>query len=173
MFEPKSLDVSMAIVAADKNVNKINETLKHKYKIFDKYEKIIITNNLEFDYFNDEKLNKINTESFQVLKNYDIALKNCKTEWCFLLHAGTCLQFDVIDRLSKYITSDTDILFPVKNRVYEFIKNPLNGLLINKKTYNKIGVFWNDSPENMMKLLWAFDAIKKGCLFKAIVGINI
>jgi hypothetical protein len=173
MFEPKSLDVSIAIIVTDKNINKINETLKYKHKIFDKYKKIIITNNLEFDYFNDVSLNKINTESFQILKNYDIALKNCETEWCFLLHAGTNLEFDVIDRLSKYIMSDTDILFPVKNRVYEFIKNPLNGLLINKKTYNKIGDFWNDSSENIMKLLWAFDATKKGCFFKAIVGINI
>lgn len=173
MFEPKNLDVSMAIVVADENTNKINETLRYNYKIFDKYEKIIITNNLEFDYFNDENLNKIYTKSFKVLENYDIALRNCNTEWCFLLHAGTCLNFNVINILSKYITSDTDILFPVKNRIYEFIKNPLNGLLINKKIYNKIGLFWKDNPENIMKLLWAFDAVRKGCLFKAIVGINI
>ena len=45
MFEPKNLDVSMAIVVADKNTNKINETLRYNYKIFDKYKKIIITNN--------------------------------------------------------------------------------------------------------------------------------
>ena len=83
--------------------------------------------------------------------------KNCtillKLELFFLFHAGKCLNFDVINRLSKYITSDTDILFPVKNRVYEFIKNPLNGLLINKKIYNKIGLFGKDNPENIMKLL--------------------
>lgn len=173
MFEPKELDVSMAVVITDKNTNKINETLRYNYKLFDKYKKIIITNNLDFNYFNDEKLNKIYTKSLQLLENYDIALKNCDTEWCFLLHAGSCLQFDLIRRLSKFITSDLDILFPVKNRIYDFIKNPLNGLLINKKTYNKIGIFGKDNPEDIIKLLWAFDAAKEGCLFKAIVGIYL
>lgn len=173
MFEPKDLDVSMAIVVIDNNYNKINETLKYNYKEYDNLEKIIITNNLQFNYFNDENLKKYNTDSFQVLENYDIALKNCKTEWCFLLHAGSYLHFNVMKRLSKFITSDKDILYPVKNRIYEFIKNPLNGLLINKKTYNKIGAFGKDNPEHIIKLLWASDAIKEGCLFKAVTGINL
>ena len=173
MFEPKELDVSMAIVITDRNTNKINETLRHNFKLFDKYKKIIITNNLEFNYFDNENLNKIQSKSFQLLENYDIALKNCDTEWCFLLHAGSCLHFDIIRKLSKFITSDSDIIFPVKNRIYDFIKNPLNGLLINKKTYNKIGVFGKDNPEDIIKLLWAADAAKAGCFFKAIVGIYL
>jgi hypothetical protein len=174
MFEPKNIDVSMAVIATDENYNKINETLKYNFKIFYKYEKIVVTNNLKVDYFNEnEKLKKIHTDSFKVLENYDIALNNCMTEWCFLLHAGSSLNFDVISKLSKFITSDKDIVFPVKNRVHDFIKNPLNGLLINKKIYNKIGRFRNDNSEQIIKLLWAANAVIEGCIFKAIVGIHI
>ena len=174
MYEPKEIDVSMAIVITDKVTNKINETLKYNYDYYSKYKKILITNDVKFNYFSqNEKYDIYHTESYQVLENYDIALKNCNTEWCFLVQAGTYLTKNVIKKLSKFILSDKDIIFPVKKRVYEFTKNPLNGLLINKNTYNKIGKFGKDNPIDIIKLLWGADAAKYGCLFKAIVGLNI
>jgi hypothetical protein len=174
MYEPKDINVSMAIVVTDKNSNKINETLKHNYNYYCKYNKILITNNKKIDYYNNgEKYHIYETNSYQILENYDIAMKNCNTEWCFLLQAGTYLTKNLIKKLSMFIFSDKDIIFPVKNRVYDFIKNPLNGLLINKNTYNNIGVFGKDNPEDIIKLLWAADAVKFGCTFKAIVGCKI
>jgi hypothetical protein len=67
MFEPKNIYVSMAVIATDENYNKINETLKYNFKIFYKYEKIIVTNNLKVDYFNEnEKLKKMPTGAFRL-----------------------------------------------------------------------------------------------------------
>lgn len=174
MYEPKELDVSVAIVVADKATNKINETLRYNYEHFIKYKKILVTNDLKFNYYNqEEKYDIYGTDSYQILENYDIAMHNCKTEWCFLVQAGSYLNKNIIKTLSKFILSDKDIIFPVKKRVYEFTKNPLNGLLINKNTYNKIGKFGKDNPIDIIKLLWANDAVNYGCLFKAIVGLNI
>lgn len=173
MFEPKDLNISMGIVIVDNNFKKINETLKFNYEHYEKYEKIIITNNLDYPYYSqDKEYKKYYSNSFQILENYDLVMKNCKTEWCFLVQAGTYLRKNIIKKLTQFIFEDTDILFPVKNRIYEFIKNPLNGLLINKNTYNKIGRFGKDNPEEIIKLLWGADAAKLGCKFKAIVGLQ-
>lgn len=174
MYEPKDLDVSIGIVTTDKVSNKINETLRYNYDFYSCYKKILITNDKNINYYNQgETYDIYETKSYQFLENYDIAMKHCKTEWCFLVKAGTYLTKNLIRKLSMFIFSEKDIIFPVKNRIYDFTKNPLNGLLINKNTYNKIGIFGKDNPEDIIKLLWATDAVKIGCQFKAIVGIKI
>jgi hypothetical protein len=174
MYEPKELNVSMAIVAIDRDTNKINETLRHYYDFYTNYKKILITNDLKFDYYNKgQEYDIYHSDSFQVLENYDIALRNCKTEWCFLVQAGTYLTKHLIKKLSIFVLNEKDIIFPVKNRIYEFVKNPLNGLLINKNTYNKVGGFGKDNHLDIIKLSWGYNASIEGCKLKAVVGIKI
>jgi len=48
----------------------------------------------------------------------------------------------------------------------------LNGLMIHKDTFKKIGSFSNN-PLCYSKMIWADQAIEQKCKFKAILGIRI
>jgi len=45
-------------------------------------------------------------------------------------------------------------------------------VLINKNFYKQVGFFGKQNPEDIIKLLWATDAIKLGGTFKSIVGVK-
>ena len=49
----------------------------------------------------------------------------------------------------------------------------LNGLMIHKKTFNKVGKFEEEENLQMCKLLWGCKAAEYGCKFKAILGYQI
>jgi hypothetical protein len=79
-----------------------------------------------------------------------------------------------------FIKDDKDILFPVIDRKTNFIDGSMNGIIIRKSTFLKVGNFQTQTMQKktaneieLIKTFWALDAIENGCTFKAIVGMKI
>ena len=108
-------------------------------------------------------------------------MRHLKHEWGIFMFAGARIGKFLERKVSYFVDYPKDILYPVLDRdTRHFVDASLNGLMINKATFKKIGKW----PDNDMqkegfdefataKLLWSLDAIKEGCTFKGIVGLRI
>lgn len=104
--------------------------------------------------------------------------KKLKSEWGVIVRAGTILRHGMGIKYANFLKDKKDIFFPVAvDSPYNFLDASLNGVTINTEFFKEVGPF----PENTMwkasepdlpffKLLWAGDALEKGCTFKAILG---
>lgn len=101
--------------------------------------------------------------------------KRLEHEWGLLVFAGgRFTQF--VERKFYFAQDEKDILFPVIDRKCDFLDTPLDGVLINKKTFETIGDWPEFKGENDFehsKLVWAAGAKEYGCKFKAIVGLRV
>ena len=61
-------------------------------------------------------------------------------------------------------------MFPVVDRIWNFVDGSINGLMLSKKLHEEVGDFGSGDNLQLTKLIWAHKAIEKGCKFKAIVG---
>lgn len=166
---PKNLDCCFSIISLDGNPNKIRETLSYHNEFFKEFDKQIVSNkeiNQNFDY------KKIHIPSNEKFVLFDKAIKESTKDWCFIFLSGLHLQKSIVKMFSGFVKKESDILFPVKNRLWDFLKNPIECMLINRTFYNKVGFFGKENPEDIIKLLWAADAIKLGGTFKSIVGVK-
>lgn len=166
---PKCLDVCISVISLDGDISKINDTLNYHKDFFLDFDKQIFTNKEINCNLNYKKHFIKSNEKFVV---FDKAIKESTKNWCFLVSSGLHLQKSIIRKFSEFVKSEKDILFPVKNRLWDFYKNPIECLLINRNFYNEVGFFGKENPEDIIKLLWANDAIKLGGTFKSIVGVK-
>ena len=107
--------------------------------------------------------------------------KGCK-EWNLFIIEGTVFRNGVIKKYARFIEKNTDILFPIVmeydrdgrviNTHANFVDSVLNGLLIHGDTFKMVGNFGDNSLETE-KILWATEAIKKGCKFKGVLGAKL
>ena len=92
-------------------------------------------------------------------------------EWNFLLFSKGWIRNRVDIKYSYFIENEMDILFPIINRKLTFDKFDINnGLFMNKKSFKEIGDFPDMNSLDLSKMIWATNAITKGCKFKGIVG---
>jgi hypothetical protein len=110
-------------------------------------------------------------ETFSSLIN--AGMNNTKSDWNFIICAGSFIPTKIDQRFSYFLESKKDILFPIVNNKTNFVEATLNGLFINKETWDEVGEMANIGPLEVVKLMWALDAIKKGVKFKAISGTKI
>ena len=77
-----------------------------------------------------------------------------------------------------WTSSEKDVFFPigiyneVGGVVDNFVDCSLNGILIDKDFFSKVGKM-SDNPLNISKLFWMMDAMEKGASFKGVLGIRI
>lgn len=106
----------------------------------------------------------------------NVGFKKLENEWGLIVFAGTRFRQFTEWKLSTFVKDDKDILFPVVERNRNFQEAPLNGVLINKKTFEKIGEWPELKGEKdfeLSKLFWTAAAVEYGCIFKAIVGLKL
>jgi len=104
----------------------------------------------------------------------DAGLKNSKTDWCFVLVAGTYLRSYSLRKYEYFCRSDKDILYPVVDRKYAFDEATVNGILMPKKAVQEVGPFGdNNHSIQLVKMLWALQALNKNYKFKALVGARL
>lgn len=96
----------------------------------------------------------------------------CK-EWNFIVMGGSWVRGLLNKKMSYFIEGEKDILFPIVDRKMYFVDATINGILIHKKAFDEIGLFSNDNPLEICKLMWADEAIEKGYRFKAVLGASI
>lgn len=107
-------------------------------------------------------------------------MKKIKNDWAFIMFGGSRIMTYQEWRFSTWAKQETDVLFPVVDRKCNFIEGSFNGVLINKKFFEKVGDFPTETMQKFglndfefAKMLWAIDAIEQGATFKAIVGMRI
>ena len=112
------------------------------------------------------------------LINY--GMEKIESEWAFILFSGSHIPPNLEKKIAQFAKKETDVLFPVIDRKCDFVSGSFNGVLINKKFFEKVGDFATSNMQKvgmndfeMAKLLWALDAIEQGVTFKAIVGMKV
>ena len=100
----------------------------------------------------------------------NVGMRHASHDWVFLIFAGTNVRPKLDSKFAFYINSEKDILYPVAENKFNFVDATLNGLYINKKNFREIGEFDESGDLNAIKLVWAAEAVEKGCKFKAILG---
>lgn len=100
-------------------------------------------------------------------------MKFAPSDWNFLICAGTTLRQNLHTRYSFFIESEKDILFPIADKKTDFVDGTLNGLFINKKTWNEVGEMASVGPLEVVKLMWALEAVEKGVKFKALANMKL
>lgn len=95
-------------------------------------------------------------------------------EWAFVFMAGNPVREAVLRKYERFVRSDRDIVYPVVNRRWEFPTASINGLLLNRRTVERVGPFAEKEDDiSLVKLFWALDAIENGCQFRALVGAHL
>jgi hypothetical protein len=128
---------------------------------------------------NEEDLKKMNEicptyiagNTFSSLINQ--GMKKTPALWNFILCAGVTMRSKLDYKFFKFIKNDKDILFPISNNIPYFVDGTLNGIFVNKNTFKEIGNWINHENLEWVKTLWATEAIRKGCTFKAIANSKI
>ena len=112
----------------------------------------------------------------------NIGIKRGHKEWNVIVVEGSIVPNGMIRKYSNFLSGIKDILFPIvptydidgypihlNNTFYDCT---LNGIMIHQKTFKEVGDI-SDNPMEIARVMWALDAIKKGCQFKAVLGIKI
>lgn len=110
----------------------------------------------------------------------NVGVKKCKHEWSLLLFENSRVQPYVERWFRSFANTETSVLFPVVEMKCDFIEGCFNGVLLNTAFFKKVG----DFPEiavakvglndfELVKLLWAWEAMKHGVIFKGIVGMKV
>ena len=176
MFEIKDLNFGFIILCTDMNLNTLKSTIKSLSKSHSKCPIIaVVPNNTKADIL--EKMK----ECAEVFKGKDTitslmntGLRNCPAEWGIFIMAGTWLKIKLANKFSRFIEDETDVLFPIANRIYDFKNATLDGLCINKKTFKKVGSFAEQGPIPKCKEKWSIYASGLcNTKFKAILGAQI
>lgn len=107
-------------------------------------------------------------------------IKKLKHDWACVVFSGSRVPSYIEWKFSTWIKNDTDVLFPVIDRKCDFTTGSFNGVVVNKKFFEKVGDFptvtmkkYGMNDFEFAKMLWAVDAMASGCTFKAIVGMRI
>lgn len=111
-------------------------------------------------------------KTLQSLLNAGLHASPCK-DWNFVILTRGWLNNKLDVKYSYFVETVNDVLYPVINKVANFIDAEVNGLFINKKKFIEVGDFKDTANFIQSKLLWAEAALKKGCKFKGIVGTKI
>lgn len=172
LFAPKDLKMTLGILSLDANSNSIQRTINSsKFLTFDCDKVVAIPQETVLS--SSLGINVINGGNC-ITSMMDNIVKNIKTEWVYFVFAGTNLRKAVDQKNSMYVESYRDVLFPVVDRIWNFVDGSMNGLLISKQFYQEVGDFGSGKNLQVTKLLWAEKAMAIGGRFKGIVGaVNI
>ena len=100
-------------------------------------------------------------------------MQNAPAEWNVLVFAGVHIKERLDIRYSTFMENRLDIFYPLVWGSWNFIDAPMNGLCIHRDTFPEIGQFSSDNALEICKMMWFFDAIDRGCKFKAIAGCRM
>jgi hypothetical protein len=175
------MDVGFLIIGSDRNVAGLKNTLgsirnkKHKESTI--YVVGNDANKEDMDEFSNYCPSFKGGNTITGLVNKGIS--KIKSEWVCIVFGGSRVPRYIESKWNCFCEKETDILYPITEKKYNFIDGTFNGVLINKKFFLKVGKFTTAIMKKQglndfefAKLLWANDAINHGAIFKGIVGIK-
>lgn len=166
LFATKDIDMEVAILCLDSSSKNIDRTAKSFVNFSKKYNFFVIipqNSSLSEFYYPTYKANNCITCMFNE------AFDKTKSEWLYFVFSGTSIKKNIDLKLSKYINNINDVIFPVVDRIWNFVDGSMNGILLNRKFFEEVGNFESGNDIKLTKLEWAGRAIAKGAKFKAIV----
>jgi hypothetical protein len=104
----------------------------------------------------------------------DVGMENMKTDWSFIITAGTPVRRNSLKKHIYFLRSEKDILYPVVDRKIWFDEATVNGILLPTNAIKEVGKMGdNNHSLKLIKLLWTLTAIERGFRFKALVGARL
>jgi hypothetical protein len=171
LFATKTLDMEIAIMSFDGNHKHINFTANSIKILHIDYSYFVLTPSVAQMTHFEHRIYRCKDTVTSLLNE---GMKRSTKDWVYFVYSSCRLRPKIDEKLSKFITSDKDILFPVVDRVWNFVDGSMNGILINRKFFEEVGPFIDENDLKITKLEWADRAINKGGKFKAIVNaINL
>ena len=171
----KKLDCGFIILCLEKNTHLVNNTIKSIKNNYKESPIICIADNScseeDGKYLNSLCPSFIAGDTISSLIN--CGFKNTNIDWNFVLIAGTTMRNNLDYKYSEFINSENDVLFPIVDRKINFVDGTINGLMINKKLFQKTGNWDDNLPLDKCKLLWAISAMEFGGQFKGIIGARL
>ena len=167
LYQEKDLDMTICIISMDGDFSKIEKTKKTSEFLAKKYPVIGVIPE-------SKTVMPASLPVYQggncVTSMIDKAMNECKSDWAYIVFAGSVMKKQIDKKLSYYVEKKQDVLFPVVDRIYNFITGSMNGILMNKEFYHEVGEFGSGNSLQDTKVLWAEKALNKGVKFKAIVN---
>lgn len=159
--------------------------IKSKYKNFDFY--TVVSENLALDSnIISEIKNICGSEVYDggntITSLLNKAFLSGESGWKIIIMEGSHVPFNLVKKISKFIESETDIIYNIlpsrdrNNKIISLNKSildcTLNGLTIHQETFKKIGKF-SENPLEISRTLWSIEAIEKDCKIKGVLGLNL
>lgn len=175
LYQYKKLNLGFVILCPDNDLRMIQLTVNSIRSRYDSQVVAAVSESISEDHL--EKANKICPTfcgSDTITSLINVGMDNAPSvEWNMIVMSGMCVKCNLDKKYSYFIESDQDILYAILDGFYSFIDCSLNGLMIHKKVWNKIGPFCTQSPLPLCKLFWAQRAIDLGIKIKGVIGIKM
>ena len=165
-YAAKDINMEVVVLCLDGSPKNIDRTVKSFVNFNNKYEFfVVIPQNSSLSEFYYPTYKSNNCITCMINESFNKA----KAEWLYFVFSGTSIKKNIDTKLSRYINNFSDVIFPVVDRVWNFVDGSVNGLLLNKNFVSTVGNFLTGNDLKLTKLEWADRAITKGAKFKAIV----
>ena len=176
MFEIKKLDFGFIIVCPNLKSISLKNTVKSlKYSHPGCPVIAVVPNNVKAETLKEMKeICNVYKGKSTVTSWMNTGLRNTTTNWNVFIVSGNWIKNKIIDKFSKFINDDSDILFPIMNGIYNFKDCDISGLCINRKVFKEVGPFAEQGAIDKCKEEWSIYAHGMcGSKFKAILGIVV
>jgi len=99
-------------------------------------------------------------------------LKENRADWSLFFMAGWPVRNGLMDRYRDFCGSRKHVLFPVIDRKWVFHEASIHGLLMHRDGLAEVGEFSDEHEDfELVKLIWASNALDRGYQFRAVVGV--
>lgn len=177
MFEPKNLDFGFVVLCPEPHVLLLKNTLRSLILNYPEYPFITVAAGTVTSEIMGEmkKLCPKTIKSKNTITSLlNTGLRNALSEWVIFICAGTWVKRKVCKNLSRFITDETDVVYPIVEGVYKWKDCSLNGICINKKMFKKVGAFPEEGDLDKCKEIWALMAtVACNSKFKAVLGGSV
>lgn len=174
-FTEKKLKSCFVILAPEHPVNLIKDTvnsIKYHYPDFP-FSTVVDSSANKENVLSIKSISPVYKANETISSMINVGMRHAPCDWVFLIFAGSNVIPKLDSKFAFYVENEKDILFPVAEHKYNFIDATMNGLYINKKTFREVGEFEEKGSIQVVKTLWAAQALEFGCKFKAIVGCKM
>lgn len=175
LYQPKELDICFVMISLDGNPAGFQTTggsIRNNYPNASTLAVVPSSMHKE-DVAGLRKKHPVVVAGDTVTSMFNQGIPEIDREWALVVVAGSWMRPNLDKKYGYFVDREDDILFPVVDRKWTFVDGSINGLMIRKETFKKVGPFQNSGPFEMCKLFWANDAVERGCRFKAVVGAQI
>jgi hypothetical protein len=184
-FKKKNLNFGFVILSPEHNIGRVQQTVR---SIKNRYSEDISISCVVDEDTNSPELKELKeicptTRGKKTMTSLlNAGIRRGHKEWNILVIEGTTVRPKIDQKYFCWVEDELDILFPIvvdynRDRIpvkiyNEFHEATLNGILIHQKTFKTVGDF-TENPLSISKQFWAYEALDKGCRFKAILGAKM